>query len=61
MKRFVVIVIVILALAGIAMTVFIRRGPWGTWIAEQRGAGAADARIDSLLELPGILVLPGQR
>jgi FMN phosphatase YigB (HAD superfamily) len=29
-------------------TVFIRRGPWGTWVAEQGGAGAADAWIDSL-------------
>ncbi len=37
-------------------TVFIRRGPWGTWIGEQGGAGPADVLIDSLLELPEVLV-----
>jgi HAD superfamily hydrolase (TIGR01662 family) len=36
-------------------TVFIRRGPWGRWVAEQGDAGAADTRIDSLLELPRVL------
>jgi len=40
-------------------TVFIRRGPWGTWTTEQPAAAAADARIDSLLELPRILAQAG--
>jgi len=39
-------------------TVFIRRGPWGTWVAEEGGAGPADVRINTLMELPGILLLP---
>jgi HAD superfamily hydrolase (TIGR01662 family) len=37
-------------------TVFIRRGPWGTWVAGRDGAGPADVRIDSLLELPEVVV-----
>ena len=40
-------------------TIVIRRGPWGTWVAEQGAVGAADALIDSLAELPGVLVPAG--
>lgn len=35
--------------------VHIRRGPWGILTAESPGADAADARIESLLELPTVL------
>jgi HAD superfamily hydrolase (TIGR01662 family) len=40
-------------------TVMVRRGPWGTWAMDHGGAEAADARIDSLLELPRVLVQIG--
>jgi FMN phosphatase YigB (HAD superfamily) len=35
--------------------IFLRRGPWGTAHARRPEAARADARIESLLELPGVL------
>lgn len=45
-------------LAGM-VAVHLRRGPWGYLHAESAGAAEADARIDSLLELPGALGVLG--
>lgn len=39
-------------------TVFIRRGPWGTWAAEGGRSEPADVQIDSLRQLPALLSLP---
>jgi FMN phosphatase YigB (HAD superfamily) len=35
--------------------IFLRRGPWGVVHARRPEAARADARIESLLELPGVL------
>jgi FMN phosphatase YigB (HAD superfamily) len=37
--------------------IFIRRGPWGYLHATRPEASEADARIESLLELPSLLQL----
>jgi HAD superfamily hydrolase (TIGR01509 family) len=36
-------------------SIFARRGPWGLLQASGRGAGRADATVDSLLEIPPLL------
>lgn len=40
--------------------VFLRRGPWGFIHADRLGTDEADARIDSLLELPAVLERTGR-
>jgi HAD superfamily hydrolase (TIGR01509 family) len=46
---------VIPARAAGMFTVLVRRGPWGHLHAQRPGARLADARIDGLDELPGVL------